>query len=150
MKIRLMMLSFMVSVFLTHGPARAQDGGESMVGTWTMTDTIGRSWSAGLFTMDSIGSVEYEIVEHNGPIILGVSRWQLQTDDLNLDDGVAVTQIAEEEFMGVEGFDGTYIIVEAKDNSVRQLKRVDANTFESILYESGEFGFVAMSTFKRQ
>ena len=140
--------SIVAAGLLVAQQGRAQD--PSLVGTWSGTDFIGKTWGGTTMSMDSFKSVELEIREHDGPTISGVIRWELTTDEHGLHDGEQVTTRAEEVVLGVRDFDGTYVIVEHPDMSIRRCRLIDENTLEVVGYEGGPNAYVARAVYKRQ
>ena len=136
-------------VILAH-PAAAQDGSEDLIGTWTMTDAVGRSWNGSKISPETFKSFELEITEHDGPVFSGKLRWQFLDDRHQMDDGKQVTSTSEEDVLAIRDFDGTYIMVEHPDTSTHRLKLVDANTLEMISYEGGPGAAAGWSRFERE
>ncbi|WP_421724365.1 hypothetical protein [Bauldia sp.] len=128
----------------------AQDTGEHLAGTWTMTDISGRSWNGARHTPDTIESIVLEISDHDGTTFAGTYSWRLSADNLDVDDGREVTMEAEEVVLGVRDFDGTYVMVDHPDTSVIRIRIVDENTLELMAYESGPHAAVSRMRFERQ
>lgn len=133
---------------LVAGQGMAQD--TSLAGTWLLTEFMGKTWRGTTMTVDAFKSVELEITEHDGPTISGVIRWELTTDEHGLHDGKQVTTKGAEVVLGVRDFDGTYMIVEHPDTSVRKFRVIDGNKLEAVSYEGGPNAIVARAVYERR
>ncbi len=136
-------------VVATH-PATAQDGSEDLLGTWAMTDVVGRSWNGTKISADTFKSFELEITEHDGPVFAGKLRWQFIDDQHQLDDGKQITATSEEDVLAIRDFDGIYVMVEHPDTSTHRLKIVDADTLEMVSYEGGPGAAAGWARFERK
>lgn len=148
-------MKFLIAAFVAcfvalTNPVAAQEPPGSLVGTWIMTDVVGRSWNGTKMSTDTLKSFELEITEQDGPIYAGKMRWQFADDRHQLTDGAQTTSQSEGEVLVVRDFDGTYIMVDHPDTTINRLQLVDADTLEMVGYESGPNALVGFTTFKRK
>lgn len=142
---------FAVALSLTWPVAAlSQQAAEDLVGTWVITEVFGRTWDGEPLSTDTIASIELEIVDFDGVTFGGIYRWQLSSDSLNLDDGQGVATSAEETVLGVRDFDGTFIMVDALDDSIFRLWFTNETTMEVVAYEAGPHAVVSRMVFERQ
>ncbi|MEL6575136.1 MAG: hypothetical protein AAFQ81_04520 [Pseudomonadota bacterium] len=138
----------LVTVFAL--PATAQQGPRTLAGTWVISENIGLSWNGVAQTMESLTHAEMEIVEHSGKIFSGTVRWGLTSDEHQLDDGNGVAQVFEEELIAIEDFDGTILMVEHPDTTMRRIRFLGDDTIEILAYETGPGAIVSRSTWVRE
>ena len=141
----------LVALFvIMTAPLAAQDPDGNLVGTWEMTDIVGRSWNGAKMTSESLNIFELEITEHDGPIFAGKLRWQFVDDQHQLDDGKQIASASEEDVLAIKDFDGIYVLVEHPDHSIHRIKITGADTLQMVSYETGPGAAVGFATFRRK
>ncbi len=150
MKQSLYAVLFVVLTLALAKPSGAQDYSENLPGTWVLAETVGRSWNGTRFTEADIDYLEFEVFNFDGVTFSVRWRWQVNTEELEVDDGVQEGTSGDETLVGVKDFDGTFIMVDRPDTGMHRIKMLGPDTMEIVGIESGPNAVVARSIFRRK